>query len=58
MRAGWGHVEGIEQDPDFVAIARARIQRWSEVAMHLEPDEVEQRSEDERQLSLIKKESA
>lgn len=56
MRAGWSHVEGIEQDPDFVEIARARVKRWSEVSMHLEPDEVNPTERvDERQPSLFSK---
>lgn len=56
MRAGWSHVEGIEQDPDFVEIARARVKRWSEVSMHLEPDEVSPTERvDERQPSLFSK---
>jgi len=58
MRAGWEQIDGIEQDADFVTIARARVARWSEVAAHLEPDEVEQQRADARQVPLFAKESA
>lgn len=30
LRAGWGLVFGIEQDPDFIEIANARINAWRE----------------------------
>ena len=54
MRAGWEHIDGIEQDADFVEIARARIARWEEVPMHLEPDEVAPVKSDERQETLFR----
>lgn len=53
MRAGWEHIDGIEQDADFVEIARARIARWEEVPMHLEPDDVAPVKSDERQGALF-----
>jgi site-specific DNA-methyltransferase (adenine-specific) len=49
LKAGWSHVEGIEREEQYVAIAKARI------AHHAPPDEsVEQEAvEDERQAKLF-----
>lgn len=30
LRAGWSHVIGIERDPHWVRVAKARIERWEE----------------------------
>jgi len=53
MRAGWEHIDGIEQDAEFVEIARARVKRWEEVPMHLEPEDVAPVKSDERQGALF-----
>lgn len=31
LRAGWDEVVGVERDPEYIAIARARLERWTEV---------------------------
>jgi len=53
LRAGWDHVEGVERDPDFVAIAKARLERWAEVPAHVEPTESKPPKADARQVSLF-----
>lgn len=39
LRAGWSEVVGIERDPEYATIARARIARWAEVPDDFEPAE-------------------
>lgn len=59
LRAGWDEVVGIERDPDYIPIARARIDRWGQAPVHMDEAEVvgEARSEkkkvDVRQVSLF-----
>ena len=55
IRAGWDEVVGIEREPDFAAIARARIERWSQVREDLDESEAVAAAEkpDERQASLF-----
>jgi len=36
IRAGWDEVIGIEREAEYVAIAEARLRRWSEVPAHLD----------------------
>ena len=40
VRAGWDEILGIEADPHFVAIARARIARWAEVPLSINEKDV------------------
>ena len=56
LRAGWESIVGIEQDADFVEIARARLQRWSEVSPAIDKtDTVGTKVEiDERQEALFR----
>jgi len=37
MRAGWEEIVGVEQDVEYVAIAKARLKRWAEVPAHVDP---------------------
>ena len=37
MRAGWADIVGIEKDPEYVAIAEARLKRWADVPAHVDP---------------------
>lgn len=55
IRAGWDEVVGIERDPEYLAIARARIDRWSTVPVEMdEGDAVREATKpDERQQSLF-----
>jgi hypothetical protein len=39
LRAGWDRIIGIERDPIFVEIARARMRRWEGVPAHVDPFE-------------------
>jgi site-specific DNA-methyltransferase (adenine-specific) len=53
LRAGWDEVHGIELDPEYVAIAEARIARWMQVRPEIEPDELERVFVDPSQGSLF-----
>lgn len=58
MRAGWDEIVGIERDVRYLPILRARLDRWSQVPAHLEPEDVSQiaratKPVDERQASLF-----
>jgi hypothetical protein len=55
LRAGWDEVHGIELDPEYVAIAEARIARWMQVRPEIEPDELERVFVDPSQGSLFGK---
>jgi hypothetical protein len=59
MRAGWDECVGIDQDEDFVRIARARLTRWEQVSPSLdEADVVSSAQEpDELQPSLFGKDT-
>lgn len=53
MRAGFEEAVSIEQDADFVEIARARVARWQEVPAHVDPSESKPAKVDDRQASLF-----
>jgi site-specific DNA-methyltransferase (adenine-specific) len=53
LRAGFDETVSIERDPEYVAIADARLTRWDEVPAHMEPDEVKPAKVDPAQTSLF-----
>ena len=53
MRAGWADIVGIEKDPEYVAIAEARLKRWAEVPAHVDPVESKPPPPVEGQRSLF-----
>ena len=55
LRAGWDEIIGIEREPEYVAIAKARLTRWEQVPASMDEDEVASSAEkpDERQAKLF-----
>ena len=52
LRAGWDYVEGIELEPEYIAIARARIARWEQVPADFDVEDIERVKVDDRQMAL------
>jgi site-specific DNA-methyltransferase (adenine-specific) len=46
IRAGWDEVDGIEREAEYVAIARARLDRWAQVRPDLDEESVAAAAED------------
>jgi hypothetical protein len=55
MRAGWDEIVGIEREPEYIAIAHARIARWSQVPLSMDEGEAVRQAEkpDGLQVSLF-----
>jgi len=58
LRAGWGHVVGIQRTADddergYIRIAHARLKRWAEVPAHVNPTECEVQERRAEQGSLF-----